>query len=82
MEAGMILRKLALLGLVCLPLAAGCSSPGSCNDEQHPAPAFKLRNGNRLVTELGWFYADLQDVIFGVNYYCDMEHEFPTRIYD
>ena len=78
----MTLRKLALLGLVWLPLAAGCGAPGPCVDEQHPAPAFKLRNGQRIMTELGWFYADIQDILFGVTYYCDMEHKYPTRVYE
>jgi hypothetical protein len=79
----MRLRAFLFVAFVGLSLLSGCSTPGgACNDEQDPAPTFKFRNVPRLLTEVGWFYASVQDMLFGVNYYCHIEHEFPSHVYD
>jgi len=76
----MLLRFITAALICCAPLVSGCSSCPSGTGR--PAPAFKFCNGQRLLTELGWFYADIQDTIFGVDYYYDMDYEFDGSPYN
>jgi hypothetical protein len=69
----MTLRATALLGLFSLPFLGGCHE---CETFGNPAPHFKYCNISRLGQECAWFYADVQDTFFGVDYYRDMEAEF------
>src|SRR4029453_13860837 len=74
-EVVMLLRFITAALICCVPLVSGCAT---CADGiGRPAPALKFCKGSRLITELGWFYADVQDTIFGVDYYADMD-----RLYD
>ena len=63
----------------CLLVVSGCC--GCDSSIGQPAPAFKFCNGTRFMREVAWFYADVQDVVFGVDYNQDMHDEFPTRPY-
>lgn len=65
-------RAIAALALLTLSCLAGCSSHCLKHVGRTP-PAFKVCNGSRLSNEVQWFYADIQDVVFGVEYYQDME---------
>lgn len=76
----MSLRFLAAASVVCLSFICGCHN---CEKQVgRPAPAFKFCNPHRLIVETGWLYADLQDVIFGVEYYQDMEDLYSPGPYD
>jgi len=78
----MKLRALALAGVLGLLCVTGCNTSEYCRKEQHPAPSLKGGYLRKLGTEIGWFYASVQDAFFGINYYCDMEHEFPSHLYE
>jgi len=78
----MTLRALALVGVLGLLSVTGCNTSEYCRVEQHPAPSLKGGYFSKLATEMGWFYASVQDAFFGINYYCDMEHEFPSHLYE
>lgn len=76
----MLLRMIALLGLCSIPFLQGCSTCEVNQDIQAPpAP-----NGG-AVREMGndalWLLADINDLIFGVDYYCEMEKRFPVNPY-
>lgn len=71
----MFLRASFLVGICCLLSLVGCST-GKYGKEIDRAPKFKVHNVGRLGHELAWFYADVQDVFFGVDYYDDMEGRF------
>ena len=78
----MKLRALALAGVLGLLCVTGCNTSEYCRKEQHPAPSLKGGYLRKIGTEIGWFYASVQDAFFGINYYCDMEHEFPSHLYE
>lgn len=78
----MYLRLFAALALCSMPLLGGCASTGSNDGTGHSPPEFKMHNGKRIMKECGWFYASIQDTLFGVNYYADMEKEFGGGPYD
>lgn len=75
----MLLRAFALLGLVVLPFSSGCNT---CHSNQVYGPP-KPRAGylDRLGDEFQWFYADVQDVIFGIDYNCEMERKYGAGPY-
>ena len=73
----MISRAIALVGVLALSLGLMlCSGCAGCGHFGPEPPAFKLCNGSRLMDEFAWFYADVQDLVFGVNYYTDINREF------
>ena len=74
----MTLRALALLGLLSLPFLGGCHE---CETFGNAPPKLKWCNLTRLHGECLWFYADIQDTFFGVDYYRDMEGEFGSSTY-
>ena len=72
-------RALAILTVIGMAAFSGCcSTPDTFGPKP---PKFKVCNGSRLLDELGWFYADVQDMIFGVDYYYYMDHEFSSGPY-
>ena len=74
----MIMRACFLaMALSCL-FVSGCCSCGSVGIDP---PMVKFCNGTRLAQEMGWFYADFQDIFFGVDYYYDIDHEFTAGPY-
>lgn len=54
-------------------VVGGCTAPGKYNGTGRPSPTLKCENGPRLAKELGWFYADVQDFVFGVDHHQDLE---------
>ena len=77
----MRVRLIASVVLACgFLFSSGCGH--TCDmDIGQPPPPFKFCNFQRLAVELGWFYADLQDVVFGVTYYEHSENKFPSVVY-
>lgn len=73
------LIALAVLSCCCF-FSSGCSHTCETDIGQSPPP-FKFCNFQRLGVELGWLYADLQDVIFGVTYYQFNQEKFPSVVY-
>ena len=70
----MFRRTLAVISVLGMVGFSGCcSAPESFGPTP---PAFKLCNGSRLLDEVSWLYADLQDTIFGVDYYYDLNFEY------
>lgn len=78
----MSFRILAAFAVCALACFAGCASPGHYDGTGRCPPDFKFENGHRLVKEVGWFYADFQDVVFGVDYNQDMEDCYGRGPYD
>ena len=76
----MLVRSALLAGLLCLPFLSGCSTNATPCGIDDPPP-FKFDNFNRLGVECAWFYADVQDVIFGVDYDAHIESRFPSNPY-
>ena len=66
----------AALVVACSLTSGCCTRSGSAT-----APPIRLCNMQRIVNEVGWFYADVQDTLFGVDYYYYMDHEFPSDPY-
>lgn len=74
LKAALALCAVALVG-------GGCAASNEYDGTGRNPPRFKFENGTRLVKEVGWFYADIQDTIFGVDYNQDMENEFGYNPY-
>jgi len=76
----MLLRMMALLSLCWILLLQGCNTCEVNRDIQAPPQP----NGG-AVREMGddflWLIADINDMIFGVDYYCEMEKRFDTNPY-
>ena len=73
----MFLRALAVITLLATLGLSGCGCPAYGPEP----PAFKLCNGSRLIDEFAWFYADIQDTIFGIDYYADLNAEYGASPY-
>ena len=71
----MLLRATFIAGVCCLLFTVGCSTSEYGRDIDSP-PEFKVQNMGRLGHELAWFYADVQDLVFGVDYYDDLENRW------
>ena len=71
----MLLRATFFAGICCLLCLVGCST-GTYGREIDSPPKFKVQNLGRIGHELAWFYADFQDIFFGVDYYDDIEDRF------
>jgi hypothetical protein len=71
---------IALLSLCSLPFLQGCSTCEVNRDIQAPPQP----NGG-AVREFGndtlWLLADINDLIFGVDYFCELEKRFNTCPY-
>lgn len=65
-----------------LAFASGCVSPPRYDGTGRSPPELKCENGPRLAKEMGWFYADVQDVIFGVDYDQDTEDRYGRGPYE
>ncbi len=74
----MLPRTLAVALLFTCMIFAGCCR---CDSVGRTPPAFKFCNIGRIVDEAGWFYADVQDTFFGVDYYKDMHDQFDSGPY-
>ena len=76
----MLLRTMALLSLCWILVLQGCSTCEVNRDLQAPPSP----NGGAL-REMGndtlWLIADINDMIFGVDYYCELEKQFNTCPY-
>lgn len=76
----MLLRAITGLSLLCLTWVSGCSH---CEPYiGHPAPDFTLCHGARLATEFGWLYADINDMLFGIDYYPGLNSRFGDGPYN
>jgi hypothetical protein len=75
-EDTMVSRAIALVGVLALILGLGLFTGCGCGPFGAAPPRFKVCNGARLIHEFQWLYADIQDLIFGVDYYADMNSEF------
>ena len=74
------LRLIALLALVsCLPMAQGCQNCGVKTGPAAPPPSFCYFQ--RFGTEMGWLFADVNDLLFGINYYPYMESKYGAGPY-
>jgi len=71
----MFFRATLLASLLCLPFLGGCSTC-EVNTRLQDPPGFQFKNPGRLVDEIAWFYADIQDMIFGIDYYCEIERKY------
>jgi hypothetical protein len=72
-------RIVTFLGVLALAFASGCSCPKFFGS---PPPKPRFCHGPRLMGELAWFYADVNDLVFGIDYYEHMDtkygrHEYP-----
>ena len=74
----MFSRVITTFLVACVLTLAGCCG---CDSVGQPAPTFKFCTGARIVQEFAWLYADVQDVIFGVDYNQDIQDEFDTNPY-
>jgi hypothetical protein len=74
----MTVRAIFAALVVACGLLSGCCTRSGAGTP----PPLRFCNGQRLAAEFGWFYADLQDTIFGVDYYYYMDHEFDANPYD
>ncbi len=73
----MILRAIFVaLVLSCCFIPGCCTRSGSAKP-----PPFRLCNIARLYDEVAWFYTDVQDTFFGVDYYYYIDHEFDATPY-
>jgi hypothetical protein len=52
------------------------------NEDAYGPPKPRLGYLRRLTDEVQWFYADLQDVVFGIDYYCELEHKYGNGPYN
>ena len=77
----MFLRVFLLLGLICLPFLSGCNTCHVNRDAYGP-PKPRLGYLDRLTDEFEWFYADVQDVVFGIDSYCEVEHKYGAGPYE
>jgi hypothetical protein len=76
-------RLFAAVALSCLPFLGGCFSLQSGYDGTgRSPPRIRPYNGTRIAKECLWFYAAIQDTIFGIDYYVDMEEEFSGSPYE
>lgn len=73
----MFLRAIAVITLLVTFGLCGCKCPAFGPEP----PTFKVCNGARLMDEVAWFYADIQDTLFGVDYYADMNMEYGKTPY-
>ena len=74
----MFLRAFAVISVLSLGLLNGCHCPESFGPEP---PTFKVCHGPRILDEFAWFYADVNDVVFGIDYYVDLNEEFGPSPY-
>ena len=77
----MRVRASVLAALCCLPLVCSCTTSDSRRVIDGPPP-YTFENGDRLAYEFGWFYADTQDTIFGVDYNYWLESRFGGGPYE
>jgi len=69
-----MIHRLKAAALLCaLVVVGGCASSGKYDGTGRCPPKFKVENGRRLAKEVGWFYADFQDFLMGVDYHQDIE---------
>lgn len=73
----MTVRAIFAALIVCCALTSGCCTRSGAATP----PPVRVCNLQRIVSEAGWFYADLQDTLFGVDYYYYMDHEFDSNPY-
>jgi hypothetical protein len=73
----MVLRTIALLTVLGVLFLGGCN----CQTYGPEPPRFKVCNLPRVADECAWFYADVQDLFFGVDYYQDMNKTFGGTLY-
>ncbi len=78
----MFLRLITVTALCGLPFVNGCSTPSGYDGTGPAPPKFKMHNAKRLVKETAWFYADLQDTLFGVDHYADLENQYGAGPYE
>jgi len=71
----MFLRAVLAMSLLSLTLFTGCSTC-HVNKEIQAPPPLRFENVGRLADEIAWFYADIEDLIFGIDYFCHVEHRF------
>jgi hypothetical protein len=76
----MLLRATFILSLLGLVLFSGCAT---CKENKalEAPPPWKFENFQRLGVEFSWFYADIQDMIFGVDYFCHIQNKFQLQPY-
>ena len=74
----MIVRACFLAFALSCSLIGGCCV---CDTVGIDPPGLKFCNLTRLGQEIGWLYADVQDTVFGVDYYYDIDHEFDSGPY-
>jgi len=75
------LRLIALLALIsCLPMLEGCHSCGVKSGASAPPASFC--HFQRFGTEIGWLYANVNDLLFGINYYPHIERKYGTGPYE
>lgn len=74
------LRLIALLALIsCFSMLQGCQAGGTRAGAA--APPSSLCHSQRLGTEMGWLFANVNDVLFGINYYPHFERKYGTGPY-
>ena len=73
----MIVRAIFAALVVACSLTSGCCTRSGAS----AAPPFRICNLQKMSSQLGWLYADIQDTLLGVDYYYYMDHEFPSNPY-
>ena len=73
----MTVRAIFAALVVACGLTSGCCTRSGSGGP----PIVRVCNLQKIVSEVGWLYADIQDTLFGVDYYYHMDHEFPSEPY-
>jgi len=68
------LRLIALLAFFYLAVVSGCSKSDIRTGPAPPPVSFC--HFQRLGKEIRWFYADLNDMFFGIDYYPELEERY------
>ena len=73
----MTVRAIFAALVVACSLTSGCCTRSGSGSP----PPVRVCNIQKVLSELGWLYADIQDTMFGVDYYYYMDHEFDSAPY-
>lgn len=74
----MLLRTILFACVCCLPFLGGCSTYQGTIDDPPPV---RGDYGPQIADEFTWWYADFQDLLFGLDYYHYMEDRWGSGPY-
>ncbi len=73
----MIVRAIFAALVIACGLTSGCCTRSGSGGP----PPVRVCNLQKVISEFGWLYADIQDTLFGVDYYYYIDHEFASDPY-